>query len=179
VGASLEKGDLERAYRLMQDSVSIFEEDYWAIHQQLNYLLRSTNALIVLLIDKAGQVITSAGDLSRFDVSSFASLQAADVAATGQLATLIGEKEFATLFHQGRRESIYVSLLDPKIILVTIFDDRATLGLVRVRVKSVSEQITNIFDRIFAKLDRKPIAAPALDEEFALEAEAEIDNLFK
>jgi predicted regulator of Ras-like GTPase activity (Roadblock/LC7/MglB family) len=159
--------------------MSIFEEDFWAINQQLSYLLRSTNAVIVLLIDKAGQVITSAGDLARLDVSSFASLQAADVAATSQLATLIGEKEFATLFHQGRRESIYVALVNQNIILVIIFDDRATLGLVRVRVKTVAEQIANIFDRIFAKLDRRPVSAPSLDEDFAFEAETEIDNLFK
>ena len=163
----------------MQRSMSIFEEDFWAINQQLSYLLRSTNAVIVLLIDKAGQVITSAGDLARLDVSSFASLQAADVAATGQLATLIGEKEFATLFHQGRKESIYVALVNQNIILVIIFDDRATLGLVRVRVKTVGEQISNIFDRIFAKLDRRPVSAPSLDEDFAFEAETEIDNLFK
>lgn len=163
----------------MQKSVSIFEEDYWAINQQLSYLLRSTNALIVLLIDKTGQVITSAGDLSRLDVPSFASLQAADVAATSQLASLIGEKEFGTLFHQGRRDSIYVALVNNNIILVVIFDDRATLGLVRVRVKAVGEQIAHIFERIFAKLDRRVVAATGFDDDFALEAEAEIDNLFK
>jgi predicted regulator of Ras-like GTPase activity (Roadblock/LC7/MglB family) len=179
VGAPVEESRLKGHRRYMQDSVSIFEDDYWAINQQLKYLLRATGALIVLLIDKAGQVITSAGDLSRLDVSSFASLQAADVAATSQLATLIGEKEFSSLFHQGRRESIYVSLLNPNIILVVIFDEQATLGLVRIRVKTVSDQITKIFERIFAKLERRTVSAPAFDEEFALEAEAEIDNLFK
>jgi predicted regulator of Ras-like GTPase activity (Roadblock/LC7/MglB family) len=94
----------------MREGINIFEEDFWAITDILNRLLQGTNARTILLIDKAGQLITSAGDTAKIDVSSFATLSAADFAATSQLASLIGEKEFSTLFHQGEKENLYVCL---------------------------------------------------------------------
>ena len=88
----------------MRDGINIFEDDFWAINDTLNRLLQGTNARTILLIDKAGQLITSCGDTTSLDTSSFATLSAADFAATSQLAALIGEKEFSTLFHQGEKE---------------------------------------------------------------------------
>jgi predicted regulator of Ras-like GTPase activity (Roadblock/LC7/MglB family) len=163
------------------ENVNVFEDDFWAISEKLNELLKNTNSQAVLLIDKAGQLITTAGDVSQLDTTSFASLSAADFAATSQLAMLVGEKEFATLFHQGEKQNIYVASIEARVMLAVVFDQRTTLGLVRVRVKQTVAELVKLFQAIFSKLDGGPGTQPQsqLGSDFGAEAESELDNLFK
>jgi len=165
----------------VSENVNVFEDDFWTISEKLNELLKNTNALSVLLIDKAGQLITTAGDISQLDTTSFASLSAADFAATSQLAMLVGEKEFATLFHQGEKQNIYVASIEARVMLAVVFDQRTTLGLVRVRVKQTVAELIKLFQAIFSKLEGGPgSGGPSpLGSDFASEAESEVDNLFK
>lgn len=161
------------------ESVNIFEQDFWEINDNLEILLREANAESVLLIDTAGQLITSAGDVTAIDMSAFASLSAADFAATSQLAILIGETEFNTLFHQGRKLSLYVSVIAQSVILVVIFSQKTTLGLVRLKVYNISKKLEGIFTRIFEKLGTvKKEKETEFGEDFLKEADNEIDNLF-
>lgn len=162
----------------MREGINIFEEDFWAITDILNRLLQGTNARTILLIDKAGQLITSTGDTTKIDISSFATLSAADFAATSQLASLIGEKEFSTLFHQGEKENLYVCLIANRVILAVIFDQRTTLGLVRVKAKNSAAELEKIFNDIFDKLDKQTGPKKALDLDFTKAAEEELDKLF-
>ena len=159
------------------NEINIFEEEFWSINKVLEALLESTSARCLLLIDKAGQLITSVGDVSQIDIPSFATLSAADFAATSQLASIIGESEFATLFHQGVKENIYVSVVASKVILAVIFDNRTTLGLVRLKVRQTSAQLEAIFKKIFQKIEKT--YGKTIDEGFIEEAESELDNLFK
>ena len=118
-------------------------------------------------------------DTTGIYVPSFSTLAAADFAATSQLATLIGESEFSHLFHQGEKNSIYVTLVASKVILAVIFDNRTNLGLVRVRVKQAASELEAIFKRIYEKLESELGSPLKLDEGFIEEAESELDNLFK
>jgi predicted regulator of Ras-like GTPase activity (Roadblock/LC7/MglB family) len=162
----------------MREGINIFEEDFWAINDTLNRLLQGTNSRTILLIDKAGQLITSTGDTTTIDTGSFATLSAADFAATSQLAALIGEREFSTLFHQGERENLYVCLIANRVILAVIFDQRTTLGLVRVKVKNTAAELERIFDDIFKKLERESGRPDKIDSDFTKAAEEELDKLF-
>ena len=60
---------------------SLFERDFRAIDAVLGELLERTNALSVHLVDRSGQLISSAGRTGDFDVTAFASLVAADFTA--------------------------------------------------------------------------------------------------
>jgi len=62
-------------------------------------------------------------------------LTAGNIAATGGLAKLIGEREFSILFHEGERDNLHISIVGQRVILVVIFDQKSSLGLVRLRVK--------------------------------------------
>ena len=157
---------------------AIFEDDFWAINNALRDLLTSSRAQNILLIDRTGQLIAQAGDDVQFDVVSFASLCAADFEANYQLAKLIGEKDFSTLYHQGARESMYLGKIAHGVVLVVLFDKRTTLGLVRLRVKRTVEELCGIMDALFKKLEYRNEEYDAIDEEFTAEAEAEIDSLF-
>lgn len=159
------------------DNRDSFQIEYQKIKRNLERLCIETKASAVLLIDKAGQLITSAGDTSALDIPSFATLSAADFAATSNLADLIGEHDFSTLFHQGIDKSIYVSLISDQVILAVIFPKETTLGLVRIKVNKASEELETLFDNIFAALESE--YAGTVDEDFIEEAESELDSLFE
>lgn len=161
------------------ESVNIFEQDFWEINEGLETLRKESNAESILLIDKAGQLITSAGDITAMDISAFSSLSAADFAATSQLAMLIGENEFNTLFHQGKKLSMYVSVVSQSVILVVIFSQKTTLGLVRLKVNNTTRKLESIFSRIFDKLGTvSEEKEKEFGEDFFKEADNEIDSLF-
>ena len=104
-----------------------------------------------MLVDRGGQLLVLAGAQPGFDATTFATLTAADFSANDQLARLIGESDFNVLFHQGERESMYLADIARRVILVVLFDNRTTLGLVRLRMKSAVDELTRIFEGVFAR----------------------------
>jgi predicted regulator of Ras-like GTPase activity (Roadblock/LC7/MglB family) len=156
---------------------SLDESDYQRITAQLNDLLKESNARCALLVDRAGQLLASAGEQMTFDPTAFASLTAADFSANDQLARMIGEPEFASLFHQGEKESMYLADVARRVILVVLFDERTTVGMVRLRVKQAVNELVTLFDEMFRR--GAPEAAPPTQRGGLLEgADDEIDKLF-
>ncbi len=141
----------------------------------LTELLRETNVRSLLLVDRTGQIVANVGEAPNFDTQAFASLTAADFSANDQLAKMIGEHEFASLFHQGEKESMYLADVARRVILVALFDSRTTLGLVRLKVKASVEELTRMFEDMFK---RSGTEAPKLEGFGGKEAEDEIDKLF-
>ena len=92
-----------------------------------------------------------------------------------QLARMLGEPEFGALFHQGEKESMYLADVARRVILVVLFDNRTTLGLVKLRVKSAVGQLNQVFTDMF---NRDGTSAPGVASDFLGEAEDEIDKLF-
>src|SRR6266511_3576490 len=138
-----------------QDLV-LYDEEFQKIRQALQRLLEDASAKLVFLVDKNGQQIAAVGDMSSLDATSLASLTAGNVAATDGLARLIGEKEFSILFHEGEKDNIHISIVARRVILVVIFDDRASLGLVRLRVRRAMGELETVFTEIARKVeDRK------------------------
>src|SRR5437764_14260180 len=156
-------------------SWSFSENDFQQIQAQLQAFLRESNARCALLVDRAGQLVATVGEAPAFDATAFASLTAADFSANDQLARLIGERDFTTLFHQGERESMYLADVARRIILVVLFDNRTTLGLVRLKMKETVHELTKLFEQVFAR----PTAAQGGQPGLLAGADDEIDKLFQ
>ena len=89
------------------------------------------------------------------------------------------EKEFSILFHEGERDNIHISIVAQRVILVVIFDERSSLGLVRLRVKKASQELSDVFARIMSKVEREKAAAgSAFESPFAEITDEDIDSLF-
>ena len=131
-------------------------------------------ARVVFLVDKDGQEIAVDGEIGDLDTTSLASLTAGNVAATGGMAKLIGEKEFPTLSHEGERESIHISIIG-RVLLVVVFDERSSLGLVKLRVKQVAQELATIFEEIVRDAKKKDPNESLLFTEITDE---DIDSLF-
>jgi predicted regulator of Ras-like GTPase activity (Roadblock/LC7/MglB family) len=159
-----------------QSSLVLFDEEFLNISSVLNKLLVEANAKAIFLVDKDGQLISSTGDTDQMDTTSLASLTAGNIAATGGLAKLLGEKEFSVLFHEGEKDNLHISLVASRVILVVIFDQRSSLGLVRLRVRKWNEELENIFNSLEKKAKEKASGNQSLFSEITDE---DIDNLFR
>ncbi len=157
----------------------MYEEEFRRIDVELKKLHQQSNSKVVFLVDKNGQLIASAGDAQDLDTTSLASLTAGNIAATGGIARLLGEKEFTILFHEGEKDNIHISLIGQRIILVIIFDNRSSLGLVRLRVKKASEAIAGIFEEISQKAEQEKGEGKLEEALFAEISDEDIDNLFR
>ena len=128
----------------------------------------------MLLIDKDGQPIADAGDVDELDVTSLSSLTAGNVAATGGIAKLLREKEFASQFHEGEKTNVHITLVGGRVILVVLFDERSSLGLVRLRVKKAADELAQLFEQV-GQEGRQPTGSRRCSAEIT---DGDIDNLF-
>ncbi len=155
----------------------MYDEEFKEINAVIEKLLRESNSKVIFLVDKNGQLISGVGEVEKFDTTSLASLTAGNIAATGGLAKLIGEKEFSILFHEGEKDNLHISIVGGRVILVVLFDARSSLGLVRLRVKKASDELTTIFDRLMTKAEEKEKSGTS-EFPFAEITDDDIDNLF-
>ncbi len=153
----------------------MFEEEFRQITTVIDRLLKEANAKVVFLVDKDGQLIASSGDTGDIDTTSLASLTAGNIAATGGLAKLIGEREFSILFHEGERDNLHISIVAQRVILVVIFDQKSSLGLVRLRVKKASDELNTILQKLLQRVEKKPSDQENLLSEIT---DTDIDKLF-
>jgi predicted regulator of Ras-like GTPase activity (Roadblock/LC7/MglB family) len=170
---ALRAGEREAGMTDIQQFV-MYEEEFQLISKICENLQKQAMAKVVYVVDKNGQLIAACGETDNLDTTSLASLTAGNIAATGGLAKLIGEKEFATQFHEGERDNFHISIVGSRAILVVIFDNRTNLGLVRLRVRKSSEELEKIFKQLIAKMS-KPGQENAIFSEIT---DADIDNLF-
>ena len=140
-------------------------------------LLERTNALSVHLVDRSGQLITSAGRTADFDPIAFASLVAADFTANSVLAQLLGDPVATAVVSEGPSRSVYSCLLADRIIMCTVFDRRSSLGLVRFRANRAAQALDPLFRGLFDKVGVGS-ETPQEATEFAAAAGQELDALF-
>ena len=135
--------------------IIMHEQQFQQLKLILGKLRLESFSRVVFLVDKNGQQIATHGDVGELDTTSLASLAAGNVAATGGMARLIGEKEFPTLSHEGERESIHICIIG-RVLLVVVFDERSSLGLVKLRVKQASRDLSALFEEV----ERARLGAP-------------------
>jgi len=155
---------------------TLFENDFRTIDSVLNELLERTNALSVHLVDRSGQLITSAGRVGDFDTTSFASLVAADFTANAEVAQLLGDGGVDAVVSEGPNRSVYSCMLAGRVIMSTVFDRRSTLGLVRFRAQRAVAELERVFQGLFEKVGLGE--GVVVEPEFAAAASREVDALF-
>ncbi len=157
----------------MNSGLVMYEDESRRIAAICDRLVQEAHAKVVFLVDRNGQLLASSGQAHDLDTTSLASLTAGNVAAMGGLAKLIGEKEFPTQFHEGERESLHMSIVGGRVVLVVVFDAKSSLGLVRLRVKRAGEELARVLDDVARRQ-----AQPGAQSPFAEITDEDIDNLF-
>lgn len=157
----------------MSRRIVIFEEEQRRMHEVCTRLGRDALARTIFLIDQNGQILVATGDLEGIDQTSFASLLAGTTAATSSLAKLLGEEEFPVHFHEGSSNNLHISLVGEEHILAVVFDQRSSLGLVRLRVKKATTSLLEVF----VSVEHRQSDSPENDV-FSEITDEDIENLF-
>ena len=151
-----------------------YKEDIEIIGKSLKVFLQNANAQCALLVDKDGHLVTKEGESSTYDMDTISALVAGSFAATKQMAKLLGEEEFSIMFHQGKKDNIQLSLVGERTILAVIFDDKTTLGMVRLYASQVSSKLGELFGDI---AERKS-EGEKISQEFGQAAKGKLDDIF-
>lgn len=161
---------------MSDDSLIIYEEEIERIDSLLTKLLKGAEAKCALLVDKDGHLITRQGFTHSLDTTALAALLAGSFASTKEIARLVGETEFSVLFHQGKKDHIHMSIVGERSILAVIFDDRTTIGMVRLYAKESADELAKIFVHM---TDRSQQERPEMSADFAASAGDKLDDIFK
>ena len=130
-------------------NIIITKKDLEKIDFCLNKIVSSSRAHSVLLIDRSGQLIAQHGNTPGIDILSLSALTAANFGATAEIARILGEEEFTLLFHKGKSENVYFSAIGEHVIMVTLFDDNTSLGVIRLQINKIIDELSKILSSIF------------------------------
>jgi predicted regulator of Ras-like GTPase activity (Roadblock/LC7/MglB family) len=162
--------------QLREACIVFYKEDVTRIDGELDGFLELSGARCALLIDSDGHLITRRGELGEETLESVAALVAGSFAATKELARLVGEEQFSSMFHQGERESIQISLAGQRSLLAVVFDDRTNMGLVRFYCQETLRRLKGIL----AAMEQRGQTGGGvqLSQDFSASATAALDELF-
>jgi predicted regulator of Ras-like GTPase activity (Roadblock/LC7/MglB family) len=163
---------------MADDSLIIYEEEINQIETLISKMLKGCEAKCALLVDKDGHLITRQGFTHSLDTTALAALLAGSFASTKEIARLVGEPEFSVLFHQGKKDHIHMGIVGDRSILVVIFDDRTTIGMVRLYAKETAVELGKIFENLKAK-SKTSNKDQAISSEFADMAQNKLDDIFQ
>ena len=161
---------------MSDDNLIIYEEEIEKVDAVLGKMLKGAEAKCALLVDKDGHLITRQGFTHSLDTTALAALLAGSFASTKEIAKLVGESEFSVLFHHGKKDHIHMSLVGDRSIMVVIFDDRTTIGMVRLYAKEAAAELSNIFTEL---MNRSEEDKPGISDEFASSAGDRLDDIFQ
>ena len=161
--------------RLRHDRLTFYKEDIDRIDKMLAEFLRLSGAKCALLIDKEGHLVTKRGELRTIDIDTISALVAGSFAATKEMARLLGEDEFTAMFHQGERDNIQLSLVGDRTLLTILFDDRTTVGMVRLYAGETAKKLADIYKEA---TERPAPADAGLGDQYGSEASKTLDKLF-
>lgn len=161
--------------KMRQARLVFYEEDVEDINKLLGDFLERSQAKCALLIDKEGHLVTKKGFTKSFNTDSIAALVAGSFASTREVAKLLGETEFSVLFHQGKNENIHIGLVAERALVVVIFDDRTTLGMVRLYAEELQQKLT---DTMLKSIERNKDKDSSVSQEYGQAAEQALDDFF-
>ena len=133
---------------LREKRLSFYKDELDQINSILKEFINRSDATCSLLIDKDGYMVTKAGSLEDIDMQGVATLVAGSFATARTMARLLGESEFCILFHEGKSGNIQINLVGDRCFLVSAFDERTTVGMVRLYAKDAAEKLEKVLKEI-------------------------------
>ncbi len=164
---------------MREEDLVVYEGQIEEIQGASDRLIKDARAKCVLLVDKDGHLITRQGFTKTLDTTALAALLAGSFASTREIARILGEPEFSVLFHQGKKDHIHITLVGERTILAVIFDDRTTIGMVRLYAKEAAENLERILSSARRPSHQEDENEKAeQDTEFSSSLESRLDDIF-
>jgi len=114
------------------------------LRDAMRALAEQAEALAAFLTDQAGNVLAGTPYKDEGTVMAIGALGAGTFSATRELAALTGETAFDSVSHQGTNTGLYIKSLETQILLMVVFDQATTLGLVKLYTDRAGEELRPI-----------------------------------
>jgi predicted regulator of Ras-like GTPase activity (Roadblock/LC7/MglB family) len=167
-----------REQKLRSDRLVFYQTDVNKLEGELDGFLELSGARSALLIDREGHLVTKRGEVQQNSLDSISALVAGSFAATREMARLLGEEQFSTLYHQGQRDSIQVSLVGDRALFAVVFDERTNLGMVRYYATETTRRLDVVLGEVANRTEAEGDAEETLSSDFGKSATAALDRLF-
>ncbi len=135
----------------------LIEEDIQVFDRVLTDLVKKSEAMLTMIVEKAGYLIHQHGNSETLDTTTLATLGSNAYNATHFMAQLVNEHNFTSMYQQGETSSTLILNVDENCILVLIFGTDQTVGSMKYyaapAVKQIAEQIKLASGRGEAALD--------------------------
>ena len=135
----------------------LVEEDMHCFDKVLSDLVKKSEALLTMIVEKAGYLIHQFGNAEALDTTTLATLGSNAYNATQFMAQLVNEHNFTSMYQQGETYSTLILNIDENCILVLIFGTDQTVGSMKYyaapAVKNICEQLKRASARGETALD--------------------------
>ena len=152
-----------------------YTEDLDRIDKLLEEFLKLSSAKSIYLVDKEGHLVTQKGHSQSINPDTISALVAGSFAATKEMAKVLGEAEFAVMFHQGKKDHIHISLVAERAITAIVFDDQTTVGMVNL----YSKELTAKLDKIFDVASKRVVQKEQMEDDYSDSVKDRLDDMFK
>jgi predicted regulator of Ras-like GTPase activity (Roadblock/LC7/MglB family) len=129
---------------MLNSPFTIDEATYSSVSELCENLVRQSRAACALLVGQDGMLLHACGSVEDLDVDSLAALAAGVFASSREIARMIGEPTFDVATQQGRRNHLQLIRVADCAILVAVFDDRTTAGMVRLYGLRVARRLARL-----------------------------------
>lgn len=123
----------------------LLEEDMNCFEFILKDVVQKSEAMLAILVEKAGYLIHQYGSTESVDTVTLATLGSNAFNATAFMAQLVNEHNFASMYQQGETYSTLILNVDENLLLVLIFGTQQTVGSMKYyaapAVKQLAEQL--------------------------------------
>ena len=121
------------------------EEDFACFDSVLQDLVKKSEAMLAMIVEKAGYLIHQYGSSESVDTVTFATLGSNAFNATQFMAQLVNENNFSSMYQQGETYSTLILNIDEHCLLVLVFGTQQTVGSMKYyatpAVKQIAAQI--------------------------------------
>jgi predicted regulator of Ras-like GTPase activity (Roadblock/LC7/MglB family) len=126
---------------------AVTRDDVNKLNRTLVELLERSESIGCVVCDYSGYVIAQQGTQS-YDPTLISALGAGVFAASRELARILGEDNFSSVFHQGERRSIYICSVTADVLLVIIFSNEGSVGLVKLYALPAAKAVAATLEEV-------------------------------
>lgn len=149
------------------------------IDRCLDRMMSESEALCVMLVDISGMLLAWAGSIPANKAEAISVLLANGFVAARQVAAILGQPQFEAFLQQGKHQHILTEAVGANWILITVFEDRTSEGIVRLLSGRIVRDLNPTLQRVkteSAQMNRsRPLAPPPGQTDKLAMA---LDNLF-
>jgi len=127
---------------------AISEAQSKKLHSALHDLSVQAEAKSVFMSDRGGNIIAQTSQDQDGTIDNVAALAAGSFCATRELARMIGEPEFHSIFHQGERANIYIQSTVFDILILVLFGKETTPGLVKLYTEKTCLELGTLLEEV-------------------------------